>query len=199
MGLEAVQSALAQLYTDRALREDFFTNPALAGREMGLNDEEISQLAQLSEQQVNLFASSLQYKRLGEVRKLLPLTQNVLGKRFGRLFLDYADAYIPQGTKKHWHDAIAFCEFLSVKSLGDWVCTVVRYEKSCLEMFEPQRRLLIRFFPYPLQFLNARSFQDLPKGNREIELVFPQQPTICLWFRQSQKAPLKQYCFTLPF
>lgn len=199
MGLDAVQSALARLYTDRVLREHFFTNPDLAGREMGLNDEEIEQLAQLSQQQVNLFASSLQYKRLGEVRKLLPLTQSVLGKRFGGLFLDYADANLPQGTKKHWHDAIAFCEFLSVKSLGNWVLAVVRYEKSCLEMFNPQRKLLICFFPYPLQFLNPQSFQNLPKRNREIELVLSPQPTLCLWFRQSHKAPLKQYCFTLPF
>lgn len=59
MGLAQVQQVLAQLYTNTDLRERFFNHPNEVAEELGLSVDEQQQVAQLSAQQVNLFASSL--------------------------------------------------------------------------------------------------------------------------------------------
>lgn len=146
MGLAQTQQVLAQLYTNTNFRERFFANPEAVGTEFELSDDEAQQLAQ-SAQQINIFANSLKWKRLGEVRELLPRTAKVLGKDFTALFWQYAETYLPQGIKKHREDAIAFANFIE-KSAENLVADLVRYEKTWLLAYEGDRYFQICWFRY---------------------------------------------------
>lgn len=185
MGYLEVQQVLAKLYTNAVLRESFFANPQEEGEELGLSFDEAQQLAQLSAQQVNLFASSLKRKRLSEVKELLPLTSQVLGKDFSKLFWRYAETYLPQGIKKHWEDAIAFCTFIEKVAQVEgieppWVWELVRYEKACQKAAAPTCRLIWCRLRYALKPL-VRSL--VQQQETPVLLV---QPTIALWFRARQ-------------
>jgi hypothetical protein len=146
MGLAQTQQVLAQLYTNTDFRERFFANPQAVGTEFELSDEEAQQLAQ-SAQQINIFANSLKWKRLGELRELLPRTTKVLGKDFTSLFWQYAETYLPQGIKKHREDAIAFANFLE-KTIDGKERDLVRYEKTWLLTYERDRCFQISWFRY---------------------------------------------------
>ena len=98
-------------------------------------------------QQVNLFASSLKHKRLGEIRKLLPLTYKVLGKEFDSLFVKYFETYLPTGSKKNLQDAVAFSNFIEEYLSKDnayhsWLLDVLHYEKARLKMSEGKRSFI---------------------------------------------------------
>lgn len=172
----ALQPILAQLYTNAELRSRFFTNPEAVGAELGLNSAQIQQLAQLSAP-VNLFATSLQRKRLGEVRELLPMTAKALNREFTELFWQYAETYIPQGIKKHLLDAIAFANY--IEKVGNiapaWILDLVRYEKAWLEANEPSKHLIVRRFRYAV---------NQSEGNL-------QQPFVAIWFRLSERGKLR--------
>src|SRR5687767_13985849 len=99
MGLIVIQEAMARLYTDTGLREQFFSDPESVCEFLGLDSKEFEQLSQLSRTQVDHFAGSLQQKRLNEVEKLLPLTRRALGKEFVRLFFEFAESFVPKGIK----------------------------------------------------------------------------------------------------
>lgn len=197
MGLGLVQGVLAQLYTNSVLRSRFFADPQAVGTELGLNSDEVTQLAQLSAQQVNLFASSLKRKRLGEVRELLPLTQRVLGKDFSKLFWRYAETHLPQGIKKHWEDAIAFSSFIEQVTRSEgieplWIGELVRYEKSWLQAMEPTCHLTVCRFRYAID----RLVQNLRQENVSPQLK--EQPTVALWFRLSRRGQLRHFILSLP-
>ncbi|MBD1926632.1 hypothetical protein H6F74_10305 [Trichocoleus sp. FACHB-90] len=195
MGLAQTQQILAQLYTNSLLRSRFFANPQAVGEELGLNSDQAQQLAKLSAQQVNLFASSLKRKRLGEVRELLPLTHSVLGKGFAELFWRYAETYIPTGIKKHLEDAIAFSAFVEnvtqLESIDPpWVVDLVRYEKAWLQAAEPSSRLTVCWFRYAIDKL-ARTVQQ-----NETPVVL-MQPAIAIWFRLSPRSHLRHFVLKL--
>ena len=197
MGLATVQQVLAQLYTNTVLRERFFENPQAVGKELGLSFDEIQQLAQLSSQQVNFFANSLKRKRLGEVRKLLPLTQKSLSKEFSPLFWRYAETDLPQGINKHWQDALNFCTFIEKVALTEgleqpWVLDVVRYEKVWLQTLDPTRRFhWCRF---------DRAIKPLVESLKQptVTPVLLAKPTIGIWFRISRQGQLRHLIFSLP-
>ena len=178
MSLITVQKTLARIYTDSKLRDDFLANPDVVGRSLGLNCEEILQLSKLSSQEVNLFASSLKYKRLGEIRKLLPLSSKVLGKEFNSLFFKYSEAYLPTGNRKHLADAIAFLEFMSDLQSG-WILDVLRYEKNRLKMLSVKSLFICDRFKY-----NMRSIIDNLQETNFTSKLQPQL-TIVIWFRLS--------------
>ena len=142
MGLAEVQTGLAYLYTNKDVRERFFAEPKTVGAEFNLSLAEIQQLEQLPIERVNFFASSLLYKRLNEVSKLLPQTYSVLGRAFVQLFFRHAQNYLPSGIKKHLLDAIAFANFIEQvarveKIEPPWVLEVVRHEAARLEVRHP--------------------------------------------------------------
>lgn len=178
MGLAQTQQVLAQLYTNTELRNRFFANPQSVGAELGLSDEEINQLSQLSAQQVNIFANSLKWKRLGEVRELLPRTARVLGKNFNDLFWRYAETHIPQGINKHREDAIAFASFIQKQDIEPaWVSDLVRYEKTWLLAYDSPRCLQVCWFRYPIDKLG---------NTQEIH----RQLTLAIWWRLTARSPL---------
>jgi len=176
----ALQPVLAQLYTNAELRSRFFANPQLVGAELGLNTTQIQQLSLLSTAEVNLFATSLKRKRLGEVRALLPMSAKALDEDFSKLFWLYAETYLPQGIKKHLLDAIAFATYIEkVDNIEpDWLLDLVKYEKSWLEAAEPNKRLIIRYFRYAINRSDG-NFQVL------------QQPFLSIWFRLSSQGKLR--------
>jgi hypothetical protein len=180
MSLVNSQQALARIYTDSKLRNIFFTNPNIVGKSLGLDCQEILQLSQLSSQQVNLFASSLKRKRLGEVRKLLPLTNKVLGKEFDRLFFSFAETYLPTGSRKHLLDSIAFCNFiqqnLTPEKTQPWLFDILSYETIRLKMLLGKQKFIWSCFNYQIETLIANLESNLPS------VPYP-QPTIVIWFK----------------
>ncbi|MEH2378531.1 MAG: hypothetical protein V7K27_06450 [Nostoc sp.] len=190
MGLAQTQEVLAQLYTNTDLRERFFANPQAVGAELGLSCDEAQKLAQLSAQEVNIFANSLKWKRLGEVREQLPRTARVLGKNFTTLFWRYAQTHLPKGIKKHREDAIAFANFIvEVAQQEDinppWVSDLVRYEKTWLLAYEPSSRLSVCWFSYPIDKLASSDTMN-------------RQATIAIWFRFSKRSQLRHIVLLLP-
>ncbi|OUL18120.1 hypothetical protein BV378_37340 [Nostoc sp. RF31YmG] len=176
MGLAQTQQVLAQIYTNSEFRQRFFANPQTVGAELGLSEAEIQQLSAISAQQVNIFANSLKWKRLGEVRELLPRTARVLGKNFNDLFWRYAETHLPQGIKKHREDAIAFSSFIQQEEIEpDWVSDLVRYEKTWLLAYESHRCLRVCWFRYPVDKLG--SGENIPR-----------QLTLAIWWRFSPRS-----------
>lgn len=178
MGLAQTQQVLAQLYTNTEFRERFFANPQAVGTELGLSCDQVQQLAQLSAQEVNIFANSLKWKRLGEIRELLPRTAKVLGKNFNTLFWRYSETHLPTGIKKHREDAIAFANFMIKVAQHEnippaWLDDLVRYEKTWLLAYEPGSFLKICWLRY------------------SVHRDFTAQPTLAIWFRWSERSQLR--------
>jgi hypothetical protein len=173
----ALQPILAQLYTNAELRSRFFADPHTVGAELGLNSAQIEQLSQLSAPEVNLFATSLKRKRLGEVGELLPMTAKALNKDFSKLFWQYTETYNPQGIKKHLLDAIAFATYIEkIDNLEpEWILDLIKYERAWLEAAEPNKSLVIRWFQYAID------------GNLHVL----KQPFLAVWFRLSPKGTLR--------
>lgn len=183
--LSRTQQILARLYTDRTWRERFFTNPQAVSKEFDFNE----QLTQISAQQVNLFASSLQRKRLGQIRVLLPLTQQILGQKFSQLFGRYAPSYQPQGIKKHHHDALHFCEFIAKIAASEtiepvWAVDIVRYEQAWLQTTEPNFHFTYCYFNYAIEPLITSLQQQVTAPTVKLK------PTVAIWLRLSQSRKL---------
>lgn len=123
------QQLLARLYTDRSARAEYVTDP------VGFVNKHRAEhsIAQLNAGQLLFFARSLLDKRAHEVRKLLPITAEVLGGDFFDKFKEYAATCLPAGPKKHAADAMAFCKSLVVGG-GDLLTDAVRFEHASLGM-----------------------------------------------------------------
>ncbi|MBD2576213.1 hypothetical protein [Oscillatoria sp. FACHB-1406] len=176
--LAKTQQFLARLYTNRQLREDFFTNPPDVARKWGIEEGSIQQLSTLDRAQVEFFASSLISKRLNQVSKFLPLTQKALGRDFSRLFVDYAETYSPSGIKKHWQDALAFCDFLQQTPFEkDWWYDVVRYERENLRRLDSK----LQFCCYRSRYAIQPLIESLQKSSETPVLI--QKPTWVVEFK----------------
>lgn len=157
MALVHIQSLLARIYTDAPLRQRFLLNPDDVAREYHLEDFEIKQIMTLSKSQVENFAVSLIYKRLGEIRKKLFLTARLLGKKFPRLFFEYAKKSSPRGVKKHLKDTFLFTQY--IKRMADkeevppWILEVMQYEVNGMKMFLSPVFLSIAIFRYDIKSL----------------------------------------------
>ena len=145
MGLAETQRLMAHLYTDSGLRERFFTEPDSVGAEWDLSADDLEALRGLSAGHTEFFARSLQTKRLGEVRKLLPQTCRALGPRTVPLFRRFADQSVPSGLHKHRADALGFASFLErvlreETALPPWLLDLLRYEAGWLIASAPACR-----------------------------------------------------------
>src|SRR5437016_4368137 len=77
-----VERLLAQLYTDRALRERFLADRLVVAREHRLSEQECSALAQMPEQDLQTAARSFEKKRENKkAQKRLSFFKNWLSKR----------------------------------------------------------------------------------------------------------------------
>lgn len=120
MGLEAVEHALARLYTDDRARERFFANPASEGAALGLSTDEVDAVLAMDRSRIDLFAEQLRLKRFNEILRLLPRATAAIGAdRVRASFLSFAASFVPQGLHKHHADAMAFARRLSDTLDGD--------------------------------------------------------------------------------
>jgi len=151
MELAKTQALLARLYTDCRFRNRFLEDPECVASEAGITVEESQRLAQECSDQVTGFARSLIAKRLNEVRPLLPRTVRALGaERFRELFLIHATEFQPVGINKPREDAVGFAKWLERRPANaESPRQVVRYERTTLESYDPDRRLIIRLFRLP--------------------------------------------------
>jgi hypothetical protein len=119
VGLAELEGALARLYTDDALRERFFADPAREAATLGLSGDEAARLAASDRGRIDLFADTLRVKRFGEVSRLLPRTLAAAGEeRFRQLFFEFATTFVPEGVHKHTADALAFASRLTARLDG---------------------------------------------------------------------------------
>ena len=197
MGLPETQRFLAHLYTDGDLRERFFADPDGVGHAWELTAADIQQVAQAPADQITFFAHSLQSKRLGEVRKLLPLTCRALGPRAGDLFRRYADTPVPAGVKKHRLDALGFAAFLDHLPPSDlgapaWLLDVLRYEAGWLQAGDPACRWHVRRTRHaPRSLLRSLTAGEPP--------AIHVRPTLLVWCRLAPRGPLRHLTVPLPF
>ena len=178
MALAEVQALLARVFTDEAVRERLFAEPATLATEYGLSSDELSQLEALSVRQVRFAATGLRHKRLNAVARLLPFTRAALGDRFGPLFMRHAAVYAPSGIRKHRDDALAFAAFVERLARCEPIAPPVaadqlRYEASWLRAADADPCLIVRRFQHPV-----RTRGGVGRDPRAINLL-----GIALWVR----------------
>jgi hypothetical protein len=188
MGLVEIQKTLALLYTNSNLRNQFFLDPVATGKELKLSPDDIERLRELSRAEIDLFANSLKSKRLNEVRKLLPLSSKVMGKRFDQLFGIYFESYNPIGIKKYLYDAIKFSTYIKneTKDQPIWMQDLIRYESAWLQVCGGTRRLLIFRFRYAMKEL----VNGLRHDDKNLSLI--EQKTLIIFARYRGHAWLHQ-------
>jgi hypothetical protein len=200
MSLAKVQQLLAQLYTDRNFREQFFADPITASASFDLTATEIFQLQQLNAQQVNYFARSLHNKRRREAGSFLPRSAAVLQANFDRWFWQYVDTDGAKTDKSPINDAIEFTRFLLQQlplanrhSPTHYLREVIIYEQTCLIANQQPRYLAARWFHYSIADLR----QPLADSSQTTTPAVNPHWTLGLWWRLTTKMPLRHYLLTL--
>lgn len=151
MSLLDVQNFTARIYTDEALRREFFLAPEQIGKENNLTERETAELAEVYPEELNSFAESLVLKRLREVEKLLPLTRRHSGADFARRFREFSQTFNPQSVKKYLEDALKFTNHLQTSGgISELVKNAAKFECSKLEFYALNKRVIVRFFNFNL-------------------------------------------------
>ncbi len=188
MSLLEQQNFLARVFTEENLRLEFLSNPEEIGSANGLDENDICQLKEILPSQLNLFGDSLYFKRLGEVRKLLPLSNKALDKEFTNLFREFARDFLPKTTKKHLEDALEFADFLSKRELSEvWIKDVARFEQARLDFNANGKRFVLRKFDFDIREILA----EFSNRNQETDVNFGKRTTFSVWFRFGGKT--RQY------
>ena len=187
-----MQEVLARIYTDAALRAIIFADPTVAGTELGLSVQELSQLASVSVVDVDRCAQSLHRKRAYAVRSWLPFTCQALGTSFDRLFTAHASCFGPRGIRKHQDDANAFASHLFPKSCGEKVPSsvldIAKYETAHLKARQTSVRFFVRVFRHDVRQLIRQMQEGKQLGNAAIRL------TASVWMRFGSTVRL---CYTV--
>lgn len=172
MSLLEQQNALARLVTDPDFLQHFLLDPDHARREFGLQDGEIYDLLKVAEDGLDTFADSLVWKRLREVEKLLPVTKQVAGDGFRKLFFQFAPSLNPQSVKKHYEDGVEFSRFVE-KHDSDAAGDTARFERTRLT-----------FFVEIQSFAFCRSRYDLEPITGAVSRT---RTKIAMWFRLGRR------------
>ena len=136
MGLLEQQNFLARIFTDEDLRSSFGEDPEETGTEYGLNSADVTALKGIIFADLDFFCDSLIGKRLREVRKMLPLTAQLMQNQFEHVFRIFADQFHSGSTNKHFADAVQFCRFLQSQSFENALFKdTAKFEKTKLEFF----------------------------------------------------------------
>jgi hypothetical protein len=161
VSLLETQQILARLYTDPVTLNAFLEDPE--GFAAGHSKESELVLSEIDQWQLEFFASSLRSKRLGEVRKLLPLTTRALGQRCIEEFRNYSATSLPGGARKHLADAMAFCEYLLSKTEDSTLAEAASYELSSFKVrfdigYDGESPTVVRAFRSRRPWLYLRRF-----------------------------------------
>lgn len=197
MGLAQAQMLLAAIYTDPEIRDSFCSSPSQVGAEFGLTVDEAQQLLRMPMGPAFRFGESLRRKRIGGVRKLLPLTCQALGDRFAELFQRYAEAPLPIGHGKARQDALAFASYVDGKAREGRVpaalAMLARYETSRLRAASSSRRLTICWLPFvPESLKQSEGLQTVWTGR-------PSTAVVALWIRPSPRSRLRRVLLPIPW
>ena len=120
------------------------------------------------------------------MEKFLPLTRKVLGEEFANYFRDFSQTFNPQSSKKHFEDAFYFCRFLRNRNIADFAKSTAEFEKSKLEFFGLEKRLVVCRLDY-----DVRSLFDTDQSTLA---DFPQKrKLIVVWLRIGKR--VRQYFF----
>lgn len=107
-----LNSALARLLSDGALRDRFAVDAALIANELGMSEANRSAFISLSAADIEFQAQVLIRKRLEAVKSVIPVTCADLRDQLWPHFHNYARTAWLAGENKAQPDAIAFCRFL---------------------------------------------------------------------------------------
>ena len=133
MALQKQQDLLARLYTDPEFQSKFLADPAEFSDEAGVSGEEAILLATTAADEVRWFSGSLINKRLREVIKMLPLSQQEVGaSRFEEAFRRFAPHFSPSSVKKHLEDSLAFADCLIREQVDPSLKSLIRFESRRL-------------------------------------------------------------------
>jgi len=192
MGLAEQQKALAHLYTNAELRERFLADAVSVGKEIGLSENEARKIAEVSVDEFNFFSESLVWKRLNEVKKLLPLVNKAMEKDFEKKYFEFSSTFNPASVRKHLEDAIAFCGYIERASEKAWLCDLVRFEKARLEFNGLNRKCLLKHFNFDLREVIEKLRRDEKIG------VVERKRWIGVWLRLGKDKEVRFYRFSLP-
>lgn len=179
MSLQAQQNFLARLYTDTDLRRAFLSEPQSVGAANDLNEFEIAELAAVLPEELNFFAESLFWKRLRETEKFLPLTKNVLGADFEKLFREFSQNFNPQAIKKHLEDAIEFCRFLQEKDGSNQAKDAAKFEMAGLTFNSNAKNFMFAKFDFDMREV----LENFPLKKQLAEINFRKRKTFAIWLR----------------
>jgi hypothetical protein len=191
MGLADVQNVMAQLFIDRAIRSQFFDDPAAIGAKLGLSAAEAQCLAQVSQCQFEHFGHSLVRKRSDQVRRSLPNTARVLGAEFTSLFDRYINEARPRGSRALLDDAVDFVAALE-RAKGslqpEWIVDLARYELAWRCSARPGHRVIVRRFRFPISRIT---------GARDPGPI-ASRPTLAIWWRPPWRKWVRHVVITAP-
>ncbi|MBI1980572.1 MAG: hypothetical protein HYS63_03240 [Methylocystis sp.] len=151
MALAEIQALLARLYTDDALRREFFETPIAVSTRFGLNADEAQCLAALDRRETETFAQSLIGKRALYARKGLPLTARALGARFDALLREAVRGGGKDGKSRG--DAAALVALLARRlARGEleplWIVDLARFELAFIDAGRAGPALFLKRFDF---------------------------------------------------
>ena len=150
MSLQRQQDIFARLYTDSEFRKEFLNDPGAFAEGLGVTSPEARGLATFGADELSWFSESLYSKRLREVRKMLPMTEEALGtSKFAETFREFSDGFSSVSVKKHLEDSLALSNFLvRSPSIDPRVRNIALFESSRLFHNAVQKRFSLCFLRY---------------------------------------------------
>lgn len=180
MSLRQQQDLLARLYTDAEFRRAFLSEPVKIGAENDLSETEIAEIAEIMPEELNFFAESLFRKRLREAEKFLPLTRSVLQDDFTKYFREFSQNFNPQTVKKHFEDALGFCDFLQKHQMPQgFVKDAAKFERAKLVFSSRMTNLCFEKFDFDIREIQ----KSLAEKKSVSEPDFSERKTFAIWLR----------------
>lgn len=156
-----LNSVLAALLSEPALRAEFRRDPRAFARE--LSEEQQEELLSLSPDELDLQGEALVAKRRHEVAQLAPATFARLGSAAAERFACYAATHWPRGHRRHVADAAAFLEFLDARGPRPW-----RFELARLRFVLGRRRFAMHRARIPVPGGERAVLQVLVRTRRGV-------------------------------
>ncbi|MEK7434246.1 MAG: hypothetical protein AABZ74_14035 [Cyanobacteriota bacterium] len=150
MSLKEIQHLLAEIYTNKTLRDDFFNFPNKIANKYNLNDKEIEEILKLKNE-IDYFSNTLIFKRREEVKNIIYDITKCIKDEINELFYNFALDFSPKGIKKHLEDAYYFLIFLEKQNLvknNFFLKELIKQEKANLKSFYLKPIIKINFFYY---------------------------------------------------
>jgi hypothetical protein len=192
MSLAALQTALAKILTDEKLRNEFLAERVTTVRRLNMSTADAEALLKVDTLALRNFTDCLRSKRILDVRKVLPLTCQVLGDEFDRL--SRAAIKGPPRAGRHRADAAALVRHLceSFPHRSTWVADLARYELAFVIAGTAGTCCILRRFRFPVASIARTVLSGRPSDG-----VTP-RTSIGLWLRLGTKQRLMHVSYNVP-